>query len=133
MNKKLLLLAMALGISATAGTCMRRRAGIEITHGPILGRTGAHQMGVWARTSQPGEFRVEYLPLSMNGAKMGVSDLVTTTLEHDNAAWVLLKGLKSDTRYFYYVIPNGRGGEFRTLPAPADTRPLRVRTNAYSK
>ena len=127
MNKKLLLLAMALGISATAGTCMRRRGSLEYTHGPILGRPGAHQMGIWMRTSEPGQFRVMYLPASLDGVKMGSTPLVSTTLEHDNAAWVLLEGLNlsgaAPGDYELIALPalfGGRDG----APARAILRPL---------
>ncbi|MFT7642703.1 MAG: hypothetical protein ACI9G1_004461, partial [Pirellulaceae bacterium] len=33
---------------------------ITITHGPILGRLSKDGVGVWARTSKPGQFRVAY-------------------------------------------------------------------------
>ena len=29
--------------------------GPAITHGPILGRLGAHEIGVWVRTARPGK------------------------------------------------------------------------------
>src|SRR5262245_61942382 len=58
---------------------------VAVTHGPILGRPGAHEMGIWARTSEPGSFRVRY------GEKLEfVSAPVTTELEHDNTAHILL-------------------------------------------
>ena len=31
-----------------------------LTHGPMLGRQGTHEMGVWGRTSRPGMLRVRY-------------------------------------------------------------------------
>ena len=97
------------------------RDAVHVTHGPMLGRPGAHQMGVWARTSRPGEIRVWYSSFRPLG-ESGTSDPVATRLDHDNAAWVLLTGLKSDTKYFYMVLPDGPGGVFRTLPDPDDTR-----------
>jgi hypothetical protein len=40
-----------------------------ITHGPILGRPGAHEMGVWARTSQPAKIEVQYRPVEGGNAE----------------------------------------------------------------
>ncbi len=95
-----------------------------ITHGPILGRPGAHEIGVWARTVQPGSFRVRY---GLQADKLDqLSDPATTQLEHDNTGWVLIKGLKANTKYHYQVVPAagnaGPGGSFRTLPDAADFR-----------
>ena len=98
-----------------------------VTHGPILGRPGAHEMGVWARTNRPGSFRVRYgtSPTRLDG----LSDSVATSVEHDNAAWVSLDGLEAETRYYYQVVPAGSpdfsvapDGSFRTLPDAADYR-----------
>jgi len=101
-------------------------AGIEITHGPILGRLGADQIGVWVRTSKPGTFRVRY------GKSPDRLDLVSqpadTRLAKDNTGWVLITGLEPNTRYFYRatVGESGTGGapdgSFRTLPAADDVR-----------
>jgi phosphodiesterase/alkaline phosphatase D-like protein len=97
--------------------------GQAITHGPVLGRAGAHEMSVWARTNVPWAFYVAY------GTEAGRLDqkspVAHTELEHDNAAWVTLKELKADTKYFYEVreIKNhlpALGGSFRTLPDAAD-------------
>src|SRR5689334_7151992 len=52
-----------------------------ITHGPILGRPGATEMGIWARTEKPGQFYVRYA--TGNEGDM-VSDKVVTGLETDN-------------------------------------------------
>ena len=35
-------------------------APVTVTHGPILGRLGPTEIGVWVRTSRPGTFRVRY-------------------------------------------------------------------------
>ena len=97
---------------------------IRLTHGPMLGRPASNSVAVWGRTSEPGEFHVQY------GTKKGELDLAskpaTTTLEHDNTAAVQLVGLNSDTRYYYQISVNGRPhglpGTFQTLPSPDDTR-----------
>ena len=98
----------------------------QITHGPILGRPGATEMGVWARTDRPGAFRVRF------GATAGeldrTSSPVSTTVDHDNTGWAHLTGLRPATTYFYEVVtgttqarPGGElSGSFTTLPA-ADT------------
>jgi len=98
-------------------------ATIEITHGPILGRIGAHHVGVWARTSRPGSFRVRY------GRDPGVQNSysadVETVLERDCTGWILIDGLEPGTEYFYQVVMSEsepvdplHGGSFRTLPDP---------------
>ncbi len=95
----------------------------KITHGPILGRLGAKEIGVWVRTSQPGAFRVRY---GTQADKLDqVSSPEDTTLEHDNTGWVHITGLKPNTKYFYQVMIGdqtqaGASGSFRTLPDPAD-------------
>ncbi len=97
------------------------------THGPILGRLGAHEIGVWARTARPAEFRVRYgaAPEQLDN----LSEPVRTALEHDNTGWVHLEGLESNTKYYYELVLSGDGnqhagpgGSFHTLPAPDDVR-----------
>lgn len=102
-------------------------APVRITHGPILGRLGAHEIGVWARTDTPGAFRVRY---GVEPARLDqVSERVTTRVENDNTGWVLLRGLRSNTKYYYQVVPEGAeatpaspDGAFLTLPEPDDFR-----------
>jgi phosphodiesterase/alkaline phosphatase D-like protein len=97
---------------------------LRITHGPILGRPGAHEMGIWVRTSAPGQLRVRYGPEP--DRLESVSDPFATVLEKDNTGWILLKGLKANQRYHYQVVPaesrEGVGGSFRTLPDLAEVR-----------
>ncbi len=100
----------------------------SITHGPILGRPGAHHMGIWARTSQPGSFRVRY---GLQPDKLDqLSAPAATTLEHDNTGWVLLQDLTANTKYYYQTIPAagkaGPGGSFRTLPDAGDYRDAKL-------
>ena len=84
----------AAGLVAPATRTTPPAPGLSITAGPILGRPGPHQMGVWARTSQPASFRVRSgtAPDRLDLA----SDAVTPRLEHDSTGWVLLRGLDSD-------------------------------------
>lgn len=119
------LLATLVFFSGLLGLSQREE--IRITHGPMLGRAGLSSMGVWARTSQPGTFRVRY---GLQPDKLDQdSPPVATLLEQDNTGWVLLQGLKSDTTYYYQLnLPSDGerqsrgGGSFRTLPSPEDTR-----------
>lgn len=111
------------GPSGDAPEAAEGRSGV--THGPMLGRPGAHQMGVWARTAKPGSFEVRYGTAS--DALTESSGPVRTTLDHDNAAYAILEGLAADTEYFYEVVAEGgepgdpeRGGSFRTWKDPAD-------------
>ena len=93
---------------------------LTITHGPVLGRLGHDHIGVWARTSRPGEFYVFY------GTEQGELTSVasaTTALGDDNTGWVLIDGLEAGTKYHYEVAvgdaPAGleeRSGSFHTLP-----------------
>ena len=96
----------------------------QITHGPILGRLSSDGVGVWARTSRPGQFRVVYGPAS-NPAEQTTA-AVTTQLAHDNTGWVHIQGLKANTKYFYRVAVgtenDSLGGSFRTLPRAAEYR-----------
>ena len=99
----------------------------QITHGPILGRLGAHEIGIWARTFRPGTFRVRYGFRS--DCMDRLSNPVTTRIEDDNTGWAHIKDLKADTKYFYELTVKGsnatmynRRGSFRTLPDPEEMR-----------
>lgn len=95
-----------------------------LTHGPMLGRLTDTSVGVWARTREPGMFRVRYG--TSPDALTEVSPPAETELAHDLTAWVNVTGLMPDTRYFYAVTGRARSdkeataeerGSFRTLPA----------------
>lgn len=96
----------------------------RITHGPILGRPGATTMSVWARTLRPGSIQVQYGLIATRSAWN--SEIVKTTLAHDNTGVVTLKNLKSSGRYSYRVrVAGGEWGEvesFRTWPSAEQTR-----------
>ena len=47
-------------VAALAAPARADEPPARITHGPILGRLGAHEIGVWARTSRAAPFRVKY-------------------------------------------------------------------------
>ena len=96
----------------------------HITHGPILGRISNDGVGIWARTARPGRFAVRFGQDKKE--RQFDSRPVTTTLDHDNTAWIHLTKLKPNTRYYYELIlpdvpgPTGRSGSFRTLPRTKD-------------
>jgi len=96
-------------------------APVTVTHGPILGRLGSTEIGVWVRTSRPGTFRVRY------GLDARTLDTVSapgkTDIDHDSTGWVLVQGLTPNTKYYYQVVagdaapPVVPDGSFTTLPA----------------
>ncbi|MEK7404600.1 MAG: metallophosphoesterase family protein [Acidobacteriota bacterium] len=101
---------------------------LHVTHGPMLGRLGSNHIGVWARTSAAGTFRVRYglAPDKLDA----LSPAATTRVERDHTGWVLIEGLQPDTKYYYQVVPAGPisrakavpDGSFRTLPDAAQVR-----------
>jgi len=114
-------------LSITRANALAREPELRITHGPMLGRPGPHSMGVWARTSRPGVFRVRY---GADPQELGeLSPPCETGPEDDNTGWVGLEGLSARTRYAYEVfVPDGpepdaeHRGTFRTLPDPEQYR-----------
>ena len=117
-------LALMLALPVFAPEKSKTEQSARITHGPILGRPGAHQIGVWVRTFQPGTFQVRY---GLKPEKLdNLSPSATTRLEHDNTGWLLIQGLQSNTKYYYQVAAGapdaGPRGSFRTLPDPDDFR-----------
>jgi phosphodiesterase/alkaline phosphatase D-like protein len=100
-----------------------------ITHGPMLGRLGAHEIGVWIRTARSSDaYRVHYGTAA--GKLDQVSPPIPTRLENDNTGWVWITGLKANTKYWYQVYRDGEksgpGGSFRTLPDPAQFQDARL-------
>ncbi len=92
----------------------------SITHGPVLGRLGTTHVGVWARTSRPGDFNVF---MGTDGDNLAMLATGATALEDDNTGWVLVEGLEPGTKYHYEIgtgdAPTGseeRSGTFHTLP-----------------
>ncbi len=97
----------------------------SFTHGPLLGNVKARSIRIWARTRQPGEFRVLYSE-KPNLSDGTLSSPVKTDWAHDATGWVELTGLKPGTRYHYALVQGGKvadtriDGEinsFRTLPS----------------
>lgn len=94
------------------------------SHGPQLGNVTASSIRIWARTRQPGEFRVLY---STNPDLSGgvYSGPVRTSWESDPTGWIELKGLKPNTKYYYALVIgdkvadtriDGQANSFLTLP-----------------
>ncbi len=111
-----------------APSALQAQAG-GITHGPILGHVTASEIRIWGRTQRPGEFRVRYGTSEQSLDQ--VSEAVKTTLDHDNAAWGRLTGLKPGTKYYFRLVAGGsnegspaHSGTFLTLPDPEDYRHL---------
>lgn len=111
---------MAMVYSLLVSSCCL--AAPQVSHGPMLGGVTHDQIRVWARTSEPTQFRVWY------GTQAGQLDqhsaVVTTDLNHDCTGWVTLKNLKPGTKYHYELrvadADKGVAGTFRTLPAAQD-------------
>ncbi len=102
----------------------------KFSHGPTLGKLGPHQIGVWARTVRPSTFWVRFGTDPTNLDQE--SEPVTTSIEHDNTGWVLIKDLKANTKYYYALTAKGgtatmlpRSGSFKTLP---DTEEMKDKT-----
>ncbi len=111
-------------LPAACSTEATAQSTLDITHGPMLGRVGAHQIGVWARTSRPGSFLIRYGTSA--DQLTNYSDPIETALERDNTGWALVTGLEPSTEYFYQVVTSNQAGanplhsgSFRTLPDPA--------------
>ena len=105
------------------GTQSSGETGTEVTHGPVLGRLGHNHVGVWARTSQPGEFNVFY---GTAADALTMTATGTTLLGDDNTGWTMIEGLEPGTKYFYEIGTGGaaagdeeRSGSFHTLPDPS--------------
>ena len=85
---------MAMVYSLLVSSCCL--AAPQVSHGPMLGGVTHDQIRVWARTSEPTQFRVWY------GTQAGQLDqhsaVVTTDLNHDCTGWVTLKNLKPGTK-----------------------------------
>jgi phosphodiesterase/alkaline phosphatase D-like protein len=116
-NRRQLTRAAILATPAAASAAQTGR-NPRVTHGPFLGHVGPNEVWVWGRLYRAGEFRVRYGPAE--GTMDQLSPAVAVSPEHDNAGWVRLTGLRSDTRYSYELDAGGPKGTFRTLPAPAD-------------
>ncbi len=110
--------------NANPKSALAQRDPIRLTHGPMLGKPTATSMTVWGRTSEPGEFLVQY------GKQSEVleqsSEAGKTQLAHDNTGVVTLDNLEPDTRYHYQIVvnerPHGLPGSFRTLPSAEQSR-----------
>ncbi len=88
---------------------------IKVTHGPILGKISDQGIGIWVRTSAPGETYVKY---GVKKEELNDSVPIFTTIEHDVTGWVRLSNLQSNTRYHYQV--GEMVSSFKTLPKASD-------------
>ncbi|MBO0749990.1 MAG: alkaline phosphatase D family protein, partial [Porphyrobacter sp.] len=84
----------------------------SFTDGPQLGDVTAHSIRVWARTRQPGVFRVLYSTSpDLSGGTL--SPEVTTSWEHDATGWVELADLRPNTKYYYALVKDGKVADTR--------------------
>lgn len=73
-----------------------------LTHGPILGAIEEDAVNVWVRTATPTDFEIVYSRhRDLSQAKGSIKG--RTDADKDNTGVVTLKGLKSDSRYYYGV------------------------------
>lgn len=96
--------------------------------GPQLGNITSHSVKVWARTKQPATFSVLYATdPDLNGAISSIN--TQTTWSTDAIGVVELSGLKSNTKYYYALVldgkvadtkVNGKVNSFLTLPDKSD-------------
>jgi alkaline phosphatase D len=124
-SMSLFVVAMAMG-----GCGSMQLGGVRVTHGPMLGGPAATSMQVWARTSEPGHFRVLYG--TEHGRPTGLVQSKRTSFDHDLTGVVTLDNLKPGTTYHYQVEP-GSGktlrGSFRTLPTAASSKNTKFNPN----
>jgi phosphodiesterase/alkaline phosphatase D-like protein len=117
-----LVVALVLSASAVSLTAVGAPAAAQqapslqtldvFTHGPQLGNVTASSIRVWARTRQPGTFRVLYSTNpDLSGGKL--SPEVSTSWEDDATGWVELTGLQPNTKYFYALVHDGRVADTR--------------------
>jgi len=129
---KLLAISLIIFLIGTISSNEAKAQGkAQITHGPMLGRLGAHEIGIWARTKESGTFWVRYGTDPKNMDQL--SDPVTTTVAHDNTGWAHIKNLKANTKYYYALTVKGgaqamytRSGSFSTLPDTEEMRDEQV-------
>jgi phosphodiesterase/alkaline phosphatase D-like protein len=108
-------------MAAASAAELRPEVAVYVSHGPVLGRLGTDNVGVWARTTQPAAFHIRYG--TNERALDSRSATVETVLEHDNTAWVELESLRPDTVYYYQVAVDTADGidsdifHFHSLPS----------------
>lgn len=102
----------ALALLAPAASAQAKSA---ITHGPFLGHVTATSVWVWGRTlASDRKIQVRY------GTRRDqldqLSEAVVASSAHDCSAWVEVKGLTPNTRYYYQLVGGSETGTFRTIP-----------------
>ena len=98
----------------------------EISHGPMLGHVTHDSIRIWARTVQPGEFVIDYVPATgaPDWSRAMTTAPIPTALADDSTGWMEVAGLKANTSYAYRVRGVGGtrevDGTFHTLPRAED-------------
>jgi alkaline phosphatase D len=108
---------------------LAQKYGTELLHGPMLGCVTDSSAKFWVRTAN--EVPVQIL-ISAGGTRNSAitSPVVRTTKEKDYTAVLEVKGLKSDTRYYYTLLVDDkiqpRRWVFSTFPASESTSRFRI-------
>ena len=108
---------------------LAQKYGTELLHGPMLGCVTDSSAKFWVRTAN--EVPVQIL-INAGGTRSSAitSPVVRTTKEKDYTAVLEVKGLKSDTRYYYTLLVDGniqpRRWVFSTFPASGSASRFRV-------
>jgi len=129
------MMAMVLGalMPSPASAATPATEPLRLTHGIASGDVTATEAVIWARANRAAQMLVEYTPVSTVSwpPLRQVGPLVDA--RDDFTGKVALQGLRTDTRYLYWVlfVAAGEGvevvsepGQFRTAPADGVTRAL---------
>jgi hypothetical protein len=114
------------------------RAGVTLTHGPMLGAVSDRSIRIWVRGNRPGRFLVRLWPEDVMGASGAT--LCTASIGFDEQADLtgvaLIEGLEASTSYAYRIEVGSSDDPscfasasetltFRTLPRAGE--PARIR------
>ena len=106
-----------------------KRHAIELLHGPLLGCVTDRSARFWVRTAN--EVTVQALVSNSEAMEAPIkSTIVRTTKSDDFTAVVAIEGLKSNTKYFYELLVNGKKElkqwSFSTYPSLGTKTKLKV-------
>jgi alkaline phosphatase D len=118
MKRRELAKAAVLGMTGSMAAQTDVTSGPKLTHGPVLGHVSSSEVWIWGRTERARPLRVRY-GLAKDALNQ-TSAPVDTKLENDLTAWIPVRGLKSNTRYYYQLDAGGPVGTFHTVPEAAD-------------
>ncbi|HYN35611.1 MAG TPA: PhoD-like phosphatase N-terminal domain-containing protein, partial [Actinomycetota bacterium] len=129
MPRKLTLLTVVIALVATAALSTTSSAGltVDFTHG-VAARAGSNFAQLWTRSSAAG---VEFQLTISDKANLSGGQVfdVTGDAGHDNTVKKTVKGLESNTRYWYQFSSGpieSHLGTFRTLPRKDRAKPFEL-------